>query len=76
MAGVKVSPIIKGVMKLTRNDFSTLINKAIKLLKIDTNGFYNKKQYLAEVDTQAKIMLDTVVDQKKTAQGITKKLKE
>ena len=43
MAGVKVSPIIKGVMKLTRNDFSTLINKAIKLLKIDTNGFYNKK---------------------------------
>ena len=76
MAGVKVSPIIKGVMKLTRNDFSTLINKAIKLLKIDTNGFYNKKQYLAEVDMQAKIMLDTVVDQKKTAQGITKKLKE
>ena len=43
MAGVKVSPLIKGVMKLTRNDFSTLINKAIKLLKIDTNGFYNKK---------------------------------
>ena len=42
MAGVKVSPLIKGVMKLTRNDFSTLINKAIKLLKIDTNGFYKK----------------------------------
>ena len=42
-ARVKVSPIIKGVMKLTRNDFSTLINKAIRLLKIDTNGFYNKK---------------------------------
>lgn len=43
MAGIKISPLIKGVMKLTRNDFSTLINKAIKLLKIDTNGFYNKK---------------------------------
>ncbi len=43
MAGVRVSPLIKGVMKLTRNDFSSLINKAIKLLKIDTNGFYNKK---------------------------------
>lgn len=43
MAGVRISPLIKGVMKLTGNDFSTLINKAIRLLKIDTNGFYNKK---------------------------------
>lgn len=43
MAGFKVSPIIKGVMKLTHNDFSSLVNKAIKLLRIDTNGFYNKK---------------------------------
>ena len=43
MAGFKVSPLIKGVMKLTRNDFSTLISKALKLLKIATNGFYNKK---------------------------------
>ena len=43
MAGFKVSPLIKGVMKLTRNDFSSLVNKAIKLMKIDTNGFYNKK---------------------------------
>ncbi len=41
--GFKISPLIKGAMKLTRNDFSSLINKAIKLLKIDTNGFYNKK---------------------------------
>ena len=43
MAGIKISPLIKGVMKLTRNDFSTLINKAIKLLKINTNNFYNSK---------------------------------
>ncbi len=43
MAGFKVSPLIKGVMKLTHNDFSSLVNKAIKLMKIDTNGFYNKK---------------------------------
>lgn len=42
--GIKLSPLIKGAMKLTRNDFSSLINKAIKLLKIDTNGFYNKKR--------------------------------
>ncbi|MFR5876585.1 MAG: sulfatase-like hydrolase/transferase [Eubacterium sp.] len=36
----KVSPIIKGIMKLTRNDFTTLINKALKAFKIDTNRFY------------------------------------
>lgn len=40
MAQIKISPLIKGVMKLTGNDFSALINKAIKLLKIDTNSFY------------------------------------
>lgn len=42
MAGIKLSPLIKGVMKLTGNDFSSLINKAIRLLKIDTNSFYKK----------------------------------
>ena len=43
LAGIRISPLIKGVMKLTRNDFSSLTNKAIKFLRIDTNGFYNKK---------------------------------
>lgn len=41
--GIRLSPIIKGAMKLTRNDFTTLAAKAIKLLKIDTNKFYKKK---------------------------------
>ncbi len=40
LAHFRVSPIIKGVMKLTHNDFTTLINKALKALKIDTNKFY------------------------------------
>lgn len=39
-AHFKVSPIIKGVMKITNNDFSTLVNKAIKAFKIDTNKYY------------------------------------
>lgn len=42
MTGTRLSPLIKGVMKLTKNDFSSLIGKAIKLLKIDTNAFYKK----------------------------------
>lgn len=41
--GIKISPIIKGAMKLTRNDFTSLVGKAIKLFKIDTNKFYKKK---------------------------------
>lgn len=41
-SGIKISPLIKGVMKLTHNDFSSLMNKAIKLLKLDTNKFYKK----------------------------------
>lgn len=36
----RISPLIKGVMKLTRNDFTSLASKAMKLLKIDTNRFY------------------------------------
>lgn len=36
----RISPLIKGVMKLTRNDFTSLASKAMKLLKIDTNKFY------------------------------------
>lgn len=40
LAHFRVSPIIKGVMKITRNDFTTLINKALKAFKIDTNKFY------------------------------------
>ena len=40
LAHFRVSPLIKGVMRLTHNDFSTLINKALKAFKIDTNKFY------------------------------------
>ncbi len=40
LAHFKVSPLIKAVMKLTHNDFTTLINKALKAFKIDTNKFY------------------------------------
>lgn len=40
LAGFRISPAIKAVMTLTRNDFSTLINKALKTFKIDTNKFY------------------------------------
>lgn len=40
LAHFRISPLIKGVMKLTRNDFSALINKTLNLLKIDTNKFY------------------------------------
>ena len=40
LAHFRVSPIIKGVMKITRNDFTALINKALKAFKIDTNKFY------------------------------------
>lgn len=40
LANFRVSPIIKGVMKITGNDFSTLINKALKTFHIDTNKFY------------------------------------
>lgn len=38
----RISPLIKGVMKLTHNDFTSLAAKAMKLLKIDTNKFYKK----------------------------------
>ena len=41
--GIKISPIIKCAMKLTHNDFTSLVGKAIKLFKIDTNKFYKKK---------------------------------
>lgn len=40
LAHFKVSPLIKGIMKITHNDFSSLINKALKAFKIDTNKFY------------------------------------
>lgn len=40
LAHFRISPIIKCVMKLTHNDFTTLINKALKAFKIDTNKFY------------------------------------
>lgn len=40
LAHFKVSPVIKAVMKITHNDFSSLINKALKAFKIDTNKFY------------------------------------
>lgn len=38
----RISPLIKGAMKLTRSDFQTLAQKAMKLLRIDTNKFYKK----------------------------------
>lgn len=38
----RISPLIKGAMKLTRNDFQTLAQKGMKLFKIDTNRFYKK----------------------------------
>lgn len=40
LAHFRVSPIIKLVMKITNNDFSGLINKALKAFRIDTNKFY------------------------------------
>ena len=40
LAHFRVSPIIKAVMKVMHNDFTTLINKALKAFKIDTNKFY------------------------------------
>lgn len=40
LAHFRVSPVIKAVMKVTHNDFTTLINKALKAFKIDTNKFY------------------------------------
>lgn len=40
LAHMRVSPLIKGVMKLTGNDFTTLINKLLKKFKIDTNKHY------------------------------------
>lgn len=39
---IRVSPLIKGAMKLTGNDFSALANKTLSLLKIDIGKFYKK----------------------------------
>ncbi len=38
----RISPLIKGAMKLTGNDFRSLAEKGMKLLKIDTNKYYQK----------------------------------
>lgn len=38
-AHFKVSPLIKAAMTITRNDFSSLVNKTIKLLRINTDKF-------------------------------------
>ena len=38
----RISPLIKGAMKLTKNDFQTLAQKGMKLLGIDINKFYKK----------------------------------
>ena len=38
----RISPLIKGAMKLTGNDFRTLAEKGMKLMRIDTNKYYKK----------------------------------
>lgn len=38
----RISPLIKGAMKLTRSDFTTLAQRGMKLFRIDTNKFYKK----------------------------------
>lgn len=38
----RISPLIKGAMKLTRSDFTTLAQRGMKLFHIDTNKFYKK----------------------------------
>ena len=38
----RISPLIKGAMKLTRSDFTTLAQKGMKLFRIGTNKFYKK----------------------------------
>lgn len=40
LAHFRISPLIKCVMKLTRNDFTSLVNKGLKAFHIDTNKFY------------------------------------
>lgn len=40
LCGFRISPLIKAVMKISHNDFQTLVNKALKAFKIDTNKFY------------------------------------
>lgn len=44
MAEIKVSPLIKGAMKLTGKNFTSLVNGVIKLLKIDTDKYYKKNE--------------------------------
>lgn len=38
----KISPLIKGVMKISGKDFKSLVDAGMKLFKIDTNKFYKK----------------------------------
>lgn len=40
LTGVPLSPLIKGVMKLTGKDFTSLVNGALRAFHIDTNKFY------------------------------------
>lgn len=41
-APIKLSGVMRALMKLTRSDFGTLSAKLIKLLRIDTNKYSNK----------------------------------